>query len=521
MEGEAYAVGTLPDGTAHALDDADLRRGVLVRGGGSTGKTSVLLTMFASVVEAGRGCVFVDGKADARTLSALLARSAGRLADVVRLDLDGDGPDRATATCNPFAWMCGREMADLVLPGHDGVARVPPHGRLLVGAAMRALAFLRDAGLVDLDARTVRDHLSLRRLIDLSDDKKYPEMPPAVRADLATGLGMFPAYQPEKGYKQSEATRLGHAQAFAQVMPVLDAMCADDAVFGHAVGDVDMLDVMRRGRILLVTLPPAGTSRAAAMATLVHRLVSWLADAVAADAGRHGPPFPVFLDEALGHDRDEATAMLSRCGVGGIAVVASVRSGMDGPGWLFAGTRLSLPGDAFHGRVRDDDDDRPPRGGEYRYARDGHVVLGRLRDIGPVPATAPAFPGTVGLDLAAAVARSVANPFDGLEPVSESPFPEMASGFFPGRSDRVDALDAVRRAMAAAYAIGTPPEKDAGGTPGSHDDFPMDPGGVHLHRFLGGLSDDGGPGMDMDDPGTRESAGAARRAVGLEGNGNG
>lgn len=495
MAEAAFRIGALADGNAHVLGDADMDRGVLVRGGGATGKTSALLSMFGSVVDSGRGCVFVDGKADARTLAAIVAGASGRVGDLIHLDLAGDDPARDTSTCNPFAWMTGRAMADLVMPAGDAVGRVPPLARFLVGATMGALAFLRDRGLVDLEARTVREHLSLRRVIDLSDDNKYPEMPARIRADLSSGLRMVAAYQDVKGYMQSEATKAAFMQVTVHAMPVLDAMCADDAVFGHASGDVDVRDVAGRGRILVVTLPPVGTARADAMATLAFRLVSCLADGVASDAERRGAAFPVILDEALGHERDEAATMLSRCGVGGVAVVASSRAGLDGAGWSFAGTRISLPGDVGHGSATGRGDGAGPRIGEYRFLRDGHAVEGRL-DRHAVAGRAPGLPPTVGVDLAAFVGRTVEDPFEGDDADGGSQWVETARHLFPEASARVDATDAVRRAIAAAHSVGgvvtaararALAEAKRGHGAGEAGRHPDDPSGEYLASFLNGL----------------------------------
>ncbi len=48
--------------------------------------------------------------------------------------------------------------------------------------------------------------MNLRRVIDLADADKYPEMPVAIRKALGAYLSSLPGFQREKGYRQSQTT---------------------------------------------------------------------------------------------------------------------------------------------------------------------------------------------------------------------------------------------------------------------------------------------------------------------------
>ncbi len=111
---------------------------------------------------------------------------------------------------NPFlkgkadtlTWMLAGLMDDAGRGGDMWKGRAT----VMLSGVMRALVHLRDAGLLDLDPGTVRDFLDLRRIIDLGDLSKFPEMPVAIRKAIASYLASLPGYQPEKGYKQAQST---------------------------------------------------------------------------------------------------------------------------------------------------------------------------------------------------------------------------------------------------------------------------------------------------------------------------
>src|SRR3546814_8993894 len=70
---------------------------------------------------------------------------------------------------------------------------------------MRALGWMRDQHLIDLNVSEIRDHLTLKRIIDLADQSKFPDMRPDIRKSIKSYLSSLPGFQAEKGYKQSRS----------------------------------------------------------------------------------------------------------------------------------------------------------------------------------------------------------------------------------------------------------------------------------------------------------------------------
>src|SRR3546814_12827549 len=63
---------------------------------------------------------------------------------------------------------------------------------------MRALGWMRDQHLIDLNVSEIRDHLTLKRIIDLADQSKFPDMRPDIRKSIKSYLSSLPGFQEEK-----------------------------------------------------------------------------------------------------------------------------------------------------------------------------------------------------------------------------------------------------------------------------------------------------------------------------------
>ena len=260
-------LGTDPEGNAVTLSRDELSRHVFVCGSTGSGKTSLLLSMAANAMSWGGGCMFVDGKGDRDALRGVvaLAHRFGREDDLLVLDLLDPLAGRPSHTLNPFAAASATAMTAMVvsLMDDEGRENAMWKGRAIamVGPVMRALAFLRDEGLLSLSVTGVRDHLDIRRIIDLGDDKKYPEMPRDIVASLNAYLASLPGYQRVKGYRQAQVTLEQHGYLQMQFTRLLGAMTDDFRhVFVTGAGDVDLAEVVSGRKILVVLLPMGGQS---------------------------------------------------------------------------------------------------------------------------------------------------------------------------------------------------------------------------------------------------------------------
>ena len=149
-------------------------------------------------------------------------------------------------------------------------------------AVIRSLVWLRDADYIDLNISEIRDHLSLRRIIDLCNPEAYPDMPLPVRKSVKSYLRALPGFKEENGYRQSQTTMDQHGYLEMQWVRTL-GMMAD--VYGHIFhsgdSEVDLIDVIKNRRTLLVLLPVLDKSSFAveALGKLVVGMVRHMAAA--------------------------------------------------------------------------------------------------------------------------------------------------------------------------------------------------------------------------------------------------
>ncbi len=266
------------------LPYARARRHVTLCGGDGKARAAFGLAMAARHIAGGAACIHVDASGDDASVHARLsaaARTARHADDFLVLDLRGmDAPGYLAGTApalNPFATgdaeVLMRFLRDLVGgpygedPTNDFGTEIWTRRTVsMMECVMRALVFLRDAGLLDLDAGTIRDHLSLRRITDLADPMRFPEMPPDLRKGLRGYLESLPGFHPMKGYRQAQTTLDHHGyleMVFTRSLADLADVHGD--VFGYVSPDavdagrrMEFADVVVERRILLVLLPEKG-----------------------------------------------------------------------------------------------------------------------------------------------------------------------------------------------------------------------------------------------------------------------
>lgn len=257
------------------LTNSDCRQHFLVLGTTGAGKTEALLGFAANAVAWGSGFLFCDGKGDVALFSKVyaLCRRFGREDDLLVLnymtgnqDVGGGGGKLMSNTLNPFATGSSDTLTQMVVglmddAGGDGGMWKGRATAMFTGV-MRALTWLRDNDFIDLNVSEIRDHLQLKRVIDLADSEKYPDMPPAIRKSIRSYMTSLPGFQEDKGYKQSQTTLDQHGYLEMQFTKILGSL-AD--VYGHIFhtpyGEIDMADVVLNRRILVIMLPALEKSR--------------------------------------------------------------------------------------------------------------------------------------------------------------------------------------------------------------------------------------------------------------------
>lgn len=234
-----------------------------------THNTEALLGFAANAIAWGSGFLFCDGKGDVALFAKVFALCYrfNRLDDLLVLnymtgnrDIGASGGKLRSNTLNPFATGSSDTMTQMVVglmddAGGDGAMWKGRAAAMFTGV-MRALTWLRDNHIVDLNVAEIRDHLNLRKIIDLADQAKYKEMPQPIRKSIRSYLTSLPGYQEDKHYKQSQTTLDQHGYLEMQFTKILGSL-AD--VYGHIFstpyGEIDMADVVLNRRILVIMLP--------------------------------------------------------------------------------------------------------------------------------------------------------------------------------------------------------------------------------------------------------------------------
>ncbi len=234
-----------------------------------THNTEALLGFASNAVSWGSGFLFIDGKGDVSTFASInaLARRFGREDDLLVLnymtgnqDVGAGGGKLRSNTMNPFSHGASDTLTNMVVSlmdevGGDG-AMWKGRATAMFTGVMRALTWLRDDNRIDLNVAEIRDHLNLKRIIDLADPNKYPDLPPHIRHNVRSYLTSLPGYQEEKIYKQGQTTLDQHGYLEMQFTRVLGSL-ADvyGYIFQTPFGEIDMSDVVLNRRMVLIMLP--------------------------------------------------------------------------------------------------------------------------------------------------------------------------------------------------------------------------------------------------------------------------
>ncbi|MFS1429181.1 type IV secretory system conjugative DNA transfer family protein [Vibrio splendidus] len=215
------------DKTGLWFSDDDLRTHMLVFGTTGSGKTRFLLGVLYQSMMFGSGCLYVDGKGDNTVwwLVFSFCRKINKVDDLLVINYltgeedltQGGKPSlkRKSNTSNPFAYGSSEQLRSLIVGlMRDGGGDDMWKGRAssMLGTLLKALTEMRNAGEMNLDIETIRDHMPLDRIVQLSMREDFK---PSVLNSIQKYLADLP------GYKEQDAMMGSIEQkAYEQVRPV-------------------------------------------------------------------------------------------------------------------------------------------------------------------------------------------------------------------------------------------------------------------------------------------------------------
>lgn len=258
-------LGTDTKGRPICTDSNTTRTHLLVSGTTGAGKTATLLSFMSNAFAWGSGGVFIDGKGDVSLFVSMagLADHFGRRDDLYTLNfMNGYGISDSALRSHRFNPFEKGDSASLTALLSDifGDASTPAMWRgraqAMLTVLMRYLCWMRDKQGQYLDAAVIRNHLSLDTFIDLAYSPRHSDVPDSIRRGIAHYLEALPGFQEKDGSAQPTETTTQHGFLEMQLTRILGTM-AD--VYGHifcaGASDIDMEDIVRNRRFLLVLLP--------------------------------------------------------------------------------------------------------------------------------------------------------------------------------------------------------------------------------------------------------------------------
>lgn len=259
----------------------DLRTHALIFGSTGSGKTEALVSLAFNALVQASGFIYVDGKGDNSLYAKIfsMVRSMGREDDLLLInfmtgarDVIGPQERRLSNTLNPFCQGSSSMLTQLVvsLMGSSGQSSDGDmwKGRAIsfVEALMKLLVYMRDDGVILLDANSIRNYFDLVKLESIVIDKVFPReeqesiniesVPKLVTDPLRNYVFNLPGYNKEKKGKQVSQVLEQHGFITMQLVRVFSSL-AD--TYGHIIrtnlAEVDFKDVVLNRRILVVLLP--------------------------------------------------------------------------------------------------------------------------------------------------------------------------------------------------------------------------------------------------------------------------
>jgi len=329
-------LGNSVDDTEMWLTDDQVRTHTFVTGSTGSGKSELLISMAANAMAWGSGVTIIDGKSDMSLFAKLhaVATSLGREDDIYVLNFM-QGQSGATNafrshTINPLASMAGDEILQFVssfVEESSSGDHAMWRGRAiaLMGAIIPMLVWCRDEMNMPFGFDRLREVSSLKGVIALLDQAIEYNAPERITAGLRGYLLSLPGFDSGRT-NQSSTTNDQHGYLSMQFTRMF-GLIADhyNHIFGSLTPDVDLADVVKNRRILIVLLPSLEKS-SSEIGSIGRMLVSLLKslmgkalrstvegewDAVVGKSATHvEPPYLVIMDE-VGHYMSDGMGLMA------------------------------------------------------------------------------------------------------------------------------------------------------------------------------------------------------------------
>ena len=248
------------------LKAKDVLTHMLLFGTTGSGKTETLVSLSYNALAMGSGFFYIDPKAAPKleVQIYIMSRFCGRDDDfrVMNYSIAGktskqDHPKTLTNTNNPFAFGSAEGLTQLLvslIPASDGNNAIfGQNAQTLITSAMYALVELRNKGEFELSIETIREHLTLEKMIDLVEREDLSEATISAMESFLSSVG-WQKGTPLLKQPRSLAEQFGYARAYFGL-----SLASLTDTYGHiyktTLGEVDMYDVIKNRRILVVMLP--------------------------------------------------------------------------------------------------------------------------------------------------------------------------------------------------------------------------------------------------------------------------
>jgi intracellular multiplication protein IcmO len=246
----------------------DIKRHMLVFGSTGSGKTRFLLGIVYQAILMGSSAMIVDGKAD-NTVYWLLYSICRKLQvedNLLVLNyIIGDKDDqvrkyelsRTSNTTNPFAVGSSEQLRSLIVglmrESSDGMWK----GRAssMMAALLKALVYLRNTGYITMDIGTIRETMTLDKLVELMGN---PELSKEAVNAIKSYLLELPTFTEEDAFMGQIESKAYEQHGYLQIQ-LTEVMSDLSETYGHIFnvpkGEIDFADVIFNRRILFVMLP--------------------------------------------------------------------------------------------------------------------------------------------------------------------------------------------------------------------------------------------------------------------------
>ncbi len=273
-ENDCFRLGTSVDNQAPVFIDPATLRGHVLALGFSDDREAVTSNMMREAIRLGRGLVYcaVDGLIVGRELIAA-AHDHGREGDLLMLSfLSGESPYKI----NPFEFRTADALTQMILHREDvrsaeGVDHWYPSAEKLLRAIIEALVARREAHDTPFGTSDIEALSGLTSVIDMIATGE-----PDHKSRFLEYASTLTGWELSRGHHQSQATMEHHSGVIRQILRLLVPFHPNAALTaGH--GDIDLLDVIRSGRILIAHFPSmervGDVDLTAAMMPMVHAAI--------------------------------------------------------------------------------------------------------------------------------------------------------------------------------------------------------------------------------------------------------